>query len=57
MHGRLTDPPGAPIAFETLFRWDLAGKTDANIPHCNIVSHHVSFITGDYISFTSFGRL
>ena len=43
MHCRRTGPPGAPIAFETLLSWVLAGKTDANIPDCNIVSHHVSF--------------
>ena len=47
MHGRWTGLLGAPIAFETLFSCGLAGKTDAIIPDCNIVSHHVSFITGD----------
>ena len=46
MHGRRTGSPGAPIAFETLFGWVLAGKTDANIPDCIIISH-VSFITVD----------
>ena len=29
MHGRWISPVGAPIAFETLFDWVLAGKTDA----------------------------
>ena len=47
MHGQRTGPLGTPIAFETLFGWVLAGKIDANIPDCNIDSHHVSFITGD----------
>ena len=47
MHGWWTGLPGAPIAFETLFGCVLAGKTDANISDYNIVSHHVSFITGD----------
>ena len=47
MHGWWTGPPGAPIAFETLFGCVLARKTDANISDYNIVSHHVSFITGD----------
>ena len=56
MHCGRTGPLGAPIAFETLFSWVLAGKTDANIPDCNIVSHHVSFITGDDL-LHKFGRL
>ena len=47
MHGRRTGPLGVPIAFETLCGWVLAGKTDANIPDRNIVSHHVSFNNGD----------
>ena len=46
MHVRRTGPSGTPIAFETLFGWVLAGKLDANIPNCNIVSH-VFFITGN----------
>ena len=47
MHGRQTDPPGTPIPLKHCLVGVLAGKTDANITDYNIVSHHVSFITGD----------
>ena len=56
MHGRRTGPPGTPIAFETLFGWVLAVKTDTCSLDCHIASHHASFITGDVTSFASFGR-
>ena len=47
MHGRRAGPSGTPMAFETLFGWVLAGKTNTHPQDCHIASHHASLISGD----------
>ena len=47
MHGRRAGPLGTPMAFETLFGWVLAGKTNTHPQDCHIASHHASLISGD----------
>ena len=47
-HGRRSGPPGSPVAFETMFGWVLAGRTDTHAStHLTIATHHVSVISGD----------
>lgn len=41
LNGRRSGPPNSPVAFETIFGWVLAGKTD----NTNIVSSHLSVAT------------
>ena len=47
LHGRRFGPPGSPSAFETHFRWVLAGVVDVESPQRHIVSYHTSILTGD----------
>ena len=47
LHGRWCGPPDSPVAFETVFGWVLAGRTQSPPQH-HILSHHVSAVsTGD----------
>ena len=47
-HSRRSGPPGSPSAFETSFRWVLAGNIDMIIPaHITI---HTSVVSGDDIT-------
>ena len=48
LHGRRSGPPGSPIAFETMFGWVLAGRTNSHISVClSIATHHVSVTSAD----------
>lgn len=42
LSGRRTGPPGSPVAFETIFGWVLAGRTNSVVAQHSVVSHHVS---------------
>ena len=46
LQGRRIGPPGAPVAFETIFGWVLAGS-GASCYH--ITSHHASLLPGDVL--------
>ena len=47
-HGRRSGPPGSPIAFETMFGWVLAGRTNSHTSIClSIATHHVSVTSTD----------
>ena len=46
-HGQQSGPPGSPSAFETSFRWVLAGNIDMIIPAH--IATHTSVISGDDI--------
>ena len=46
-HGQQSGPPGSPSAFETSFRWVLAGNIDMIIPAR--IAAHASVISGDDI--------
>ena len=48
LHGRRSGPPGSPIAFETMFGWVLAGRTNSHTSIClSIATHHVSVTSTD----------
>ena len=48
LHGRRSGPPGSPIAFETMFGWVLAGRTNLHTSVClSIATHHVSVTSND----------
>ena len=48
LHGRRSGPPGSPIAFETMFGWVLAGRTNSHTSVClSIATHHVSVTSTD----------
>ena len=46
-HGRQSGPPGSPSAFESSFRWVLAGNIDMIIP--THIATHTSVVSGDDI--------
>ena len=46
LHGRRSGPPGSPVAFETIFGWVLAGRTNSNSTS-HIATHHVSTTLND----------
>ena len=47
LHGRWIGPPGTSVAFETVFRWVLAGQTSQPTSESFITSHHTFVTTGD----------
>ena len=48
LQGRRSGPPGSPIAFETMFGWVLAGRTNSHTSVClSIATHHVSVTSTD----------
>ena len=50
LHGRRSGPPGSPVAFETIFGWVLAGRTNTVTPsHFSVATHHVSVNLNDDI--------
>ena len=42
LYGRRSGPPDSPVAFETVFRWVLAGKTQSLQPSRHVVTHFMS---------------
>ena len=50
LHGQRSGPPGSPVAFETIFGWVLAGRTNAVTPsQFSVATHHVSVKLNDDI--------
>ena len=47
LHGRRSGLPGTPIAFETCFRWVLAGSTECCSLAPQVATYHVLCATGD----------
>ena len=48
LQGRRFGQADSPVAFETIFGWVLAGRTEpAQEPLCSIVSHHIAVTSGD----------
>ena len=46
-NGRRVGTPGSPVAFETDFRWVLAGEVQPCVPCLYVTSHHVALESGD----------
>lgn len=46
LHGRQHGPPNSPVAFNTIFGWVLAGRTQPKTQH-QVLSHHVSVSDDD----------
>ena len=50
LQGRRQGPADSPVAFETIFGWVLAGKTDKlQVLHSQVSTHHVTVTSGDDI--------
>ena len=56
LHGRRKGPPDSPVAFNTIFGWVLAGRTQSPVQH-RVLSHHVSVESSDSDTLRKFWEL